>query len=245
MNVSITPQQLPSGFCPTTLQEMWNTFAANGFVAIPDAISQIVWQQNKPSDSTVTWGQLDSLGRPIRIYKFAQGAWLSYHPMASGLTMWWFDVLPTFTTFDGGDANPLSDTTGPMWQQAKDSNGNLIAARFPIPAGTLPSTTVLALGDTGGEEKHVLTTAELATHNHLMLSNEAVNGDNPPTSNDTVARAADSAGGDHDYRMQKGTLAATIGKTSDVGSNTGHNTLPLYVVGYLLQRTTRIFYSVP
>ncbi len=245
MNVSITPQQLPSGFCPTTLQEMWNTFAANGFVAIPDAISQIVWQQNKPTDSTVTWGQLDSLGRPVRVYKFAQGAWLSQHTIASGLTMWWFDVLPTFTTFDGGDAGPLSDTTGPMWQQAKDSNGNLIAAKFPIPAGTLPSGTVLALGDTGGEEKHTLLTAELASHTHLEFSDEGVPGNNPPGSGDTVAREGTSPGGDSEYAMQKGTLAAAVGKTSATGSATPFNVMPPYVVGYLLQRSSRIFFSIP
>ena len=60
--------------------------------------------------------------------------------------MWWFAALPDFTVFDGGDANPISDISGPMWQQANDSNGNLIAAMFPIPAGTLPSGTVIQIG---------------------------------------------------------------------------------------------------
>jgi hypothetical protein len=76
MNVPVTPQQLPSGFCPGNYQTMLNGFTAAMLVTVPDAASQTVWQASKPTDNTVTWGQLDSLGRPVRIYRFAQGSWL-------------------------------------------------------------------------------------------------------------------------------------------------------------------------
>ena len=255
MNVPISPQQLPSGFCPASYQEMWNGFAAAGLVNIPDAVSQMLWQASKPTDNTVTWGQLDSLGRPVRIYKFAQGAWLSLHPSAPGLTMWWFSALPDFTTFDGGDSNPLSDISGPMWQQAKDSNGNLIAAMFPIPAGTLPSGTVLSLGATGGEENHTLTGPETPPHTHFIANTDQITTggatDNPLNANNSVAYRTDNGHDNPDYTLRGTNTAPTIGKTSNFGGDTstppvtkGHNTMPPYIVGYLLQRTARLYYAV-
>jgi microcystin-dependent protein len=256
MNALITPQTLPLGLCPSTLQEMWNAFAAYGYVTIPDALSQIVWQASKPTDTSLSWGKVDSLGRPIRIYRFAQGAWLSLHPTASGLTMWWFDVLPAnasfapdgshalawtgLTAFDGGDTSLLSDTTGPMWQVATDYNGNTIAAAFPIPAGTLPSSTVLNLGDTGGEENHSLVATEMPPHTHTVATSKSAqagqdnSGAPVPNSNYNnigpwpSSVATDSQGG-------VGTPPVVV----------AHNNMPLYVVGYLLQRTARIWYAEP
>lgn len=260
MNIPISPQQLPSGFCPPTYQEMWNGFAAAGFVNLPDSAVPIVRQASKPTDPTVNWLQLDALGRPVRLYVFAQGAWLSYNNTVPGLTMWWFATLPDFTTFDGGDANPLSDISGPMWQQAKDSNENLIAATFPLPAGTLPSGTILSLGDKGGEENHTLTSKESFPHTHFIATIDQANNpssDNAPssvTSTDSIASSNNNGGGrPSQYSFAKGvTSPATIGITSSSGGDTtvtppvavGHNTLPLFVVGYLLQRTNRLFYSV-
>ena len=261
MNVPITPQQLSSGFCPTTYQEMWNAYAAAGFVVLPDSVSQVIWQASKPTDTTVTWGQLDSLGRPVRIYRFAQGAWLSYNTMQPGLTMWWFDTLPNFATFDGGDANPISDISGPMWQQAKDSNGTVIAAKFPIPAGTLPSGAVLTLGATGGEEKHTLTSIESVPHTHQLLTidNASSPGGGTPTnigpSDAIAAMGFGPPGGSsaNSYSLQKGTtVPPSIGVSSSALGDTSvtpnvavaHSVMNPYIVGYLLQRSTRLFFAV-
>jgi hypothetical protein len=235
----VIPSQLANGFCPVDYQDLLNTFSSHQSVVLPD-FSGVVASSSKPTDQTLTWLQLDQFGRPIRLYKFAQGAWLSLHPLVPGLTQWWFDVLPSFATFDGGDADPISVLSGPMWQQAKNSDGVTIAARFPVAAGTLPSTTVLAQGDTGGEEKHVLTPAEGGFY--LPVS------------------AATLDDGDADTGAFKSMLnfqldghtvgavdaAGTPNAPFTLGSATpsGHNTMPPYVVGYLLQRSGRLFYAV-
>lgn len=248
MNVPISPQQLPSGFCPTGYQEMWVGFAAAGFVNIPDSAAPIIRQSSKPTDPTVNWLQLDSLGRPVRLYEFAQGAWLSIHPIVPGLTMWWFNILPDFTTFDGGDANPLSDISGPMWQQAKDNNGNLIAAKFLLTPGTLPSGTVVALGDTGGQETITLAATNLPTHNHQLwvgASDGTVPGikealqtvDNPHAGTPAAYQLSDGVT-DHNNYVKN----AAQGDVN--GNPVAINTMPLYLVGYLLQRSDRIFYAV-
>ena len=42
--------------------------------------------------------------------------------------------------------------------------------RSPIGAGTGTSLTARRLGETGGEENHILTTAEMPSHNHLLVA---------------------------------------------------------------------------
>ena len=231
MNIQVTPLQLPIGFCPASYQDLWNTFANNSSVQIPDALSQIIWQTTAPGDQTVSWGKLDSQGRPQGIYRFAQGAWLSPHPDVPGKTIWWFSAQPDFTSFDGGDANPVSALSGPMWQLAQDIAGNVIAARFPIAAGTFPSGTVLSAGQTGGEEQHALTVPELPSHTH-------------PTERFSGAGAANGTlvGNNGAVNSTPTATAATGGSAAAGNPTVPHNTVPPYVVGYLLQRTTRLFY---
>ena len=253
MNVQVTALTLPVGFCPVTYQDIWNAFAAASQVTLPDALSQIVWQTTQPSDQTVSWGKVDSLGRPIGIYRFAQGLWLSPHSLVPGLTQWWFTAQPDFTSFDGGDANPISATSGPMWQLAKDDNGNVIAAQMPITAGTLLSGLVLNVGDTGGEEKHLLTIAEAGidpNHQHAVARASANNQQIAiPTGGVATAIPGQAIGGSGDVTPSAEADYSAFGtstlQTDTPGSpqtTVPHNCLSPYVTGFLLQRTTRLFY---
>jgi hypothetical protein len=249
VQLPIIAGNLPAGFCPPDYQTLLATFAGLMFAQLTTSggsspvASGFVISPTKPTDTTVAWQQLDTLGRPTRLYLFAQGAWLSLHPTAPGLTMWWFNGLPNFTTFDGGDANPLSPISGPMWQQALDASGNLIAAKFPIVAGTLPSTTILNVGNTGGEEQHTLSAAEIAPHTHDLDNcgfNAAPQGgltlNNPagPIAGDRTKPSAAQGGPIHSL--------PNTGNGSSIAAP--HNTMPPYIVGYLLQRSNRLYYSV-
>ncbi len=233
MSLPVIPSQLPAGFCPADYQEMLNGFSAHQSVTLsPTDPGGISVSSAKPTDQTRPWLKLDSTGNPERTYVFAGGTWISLHTLVPGLTQWWFDVLPNFTLFDGGDnltAIP-TDTTGPMWQQAKNSDGVQIAARFPVTAGTLPSTIVLAQGNTGGEEKHLLTVPELPIL-HLYPN---------PFVGATFGVGGSISGGGIDEGQIKPFPTQT-----DVGADTPHNNMPPYVVGYLLQRTIRRYYTVP
>jgi len=240
MQLPVIPGQLPIGFCPTDFQTILNGFSAAQSVSIGPASSatSVVVSSTKPTDQTALWLRLDQFGRPERVYWFASGAWLSLHPLVPGLTQWWFDTAPDFTTFDGGDALALSAISGPTWRLAKNSDGVVIAAKFPIAAGTLPSGVVLAQGTTGGEENHVLTLEEIPPHTHSfpIYAGDATNHDNRINTTDelTVQNPSfltGSTGGD----PASGT-PPTVAK--------GHNNLPNYVVGFLLQRTARIFYAI-
>ena len=260
MSTPLIIGSLPQGFCPTNYQMMLNGFGAALSVNIPSA-SGITKSSTKPSINTDIWFQIDSLGRYIRTYIFGQGSWLSTHPIAPGLTQWWFRTLPDFTTFDGGDSNAVGDFSGPMWQQAKDGNGTVIAAQFPVTAGTLPSATVLAIGGVGGEENHILTAGEGAldpAHKHILGKFGAATGG---AADDGYFFTEVSSGvtSGNAQRITGGSGGPTVANISALGGvfiqsgivdpapSAGvlaHNTLPPYAVGYLLQRTARIFYSI-
>lgn len=247
LQLPIVANQLPAGFCPASNQDLLNQFAASSFAVLntgggssSPVASGFVISATKPSDTTVAWQQLDTLGRPTRIYLFAQGAWLSLHPTVPGLTQWWFGALPDFTIFDGGDANPLSAISGPMWQQALNTDGTTITAKIPIAAGTLPSGTVLSVGNTGGEEKHQLLINELPQL-VMTLAATGLNFSLPtPTAGNYIA------GSDtrfpsipHNTDVLTKPLGGNASNVADA-----HNTMPPYVVGTLLQRSARLFYSV-
>lgn len=243
----VIPTSLPQGFCPADYQEMLNSFDAHSSVTVPDgSLGGMNVSASQPTDKTRPWFQLDVSGRPVRIYWFAQGAWLSQHPMVPGTTIWWFDTIPVFTTFDGGDSltpNPTA-LTGPMWQVAKLSNGTAIAAQFPIVAGTLPSGTVLAVGDTGGEEEVTLTSEQAGPGALLVNSaymNKCAGGSTTEDLHHFSLNGVQIGGHVHDGLDM---TDVPVPLTASEVPNTPHNNMPPYVVGYLLQRTSKLFYSV-
>jgi microcystin-dependent protein len=240
---SLNVGNLATGFCPTTYQQMLAGFGGALSVSIPSA-SGISISATPPSDTSQIWFQIDSLNRFIRMFTYAQGTWLSAHPLLPGMTMWWFSALPDFATFDGGDANAAGTASGAMWQQAKDGNGDLITAQFPVTAGTLPSgapLTVTGATNVGGEENHTLISNELPLHQHkngascTVAENIFVYG---YTQLEAPGLATAVTGGQAITPTAQGLTGI------DGGLGGSHNTMPPYVVGYLLQRTTRQFYSV-
>lgn len=252
ISLPLTPQTLPLGFCATTWQAILNSFAANLFVNLPIQNSQLIISATKPApefEGTAAWLQLSPNGSPVRIYWFAQGAWISAHTINTGLTQWWFDALPDFTTFDGGDANGLGIYSGPMWQLAQRLDGTVIAAQFPIAAGTLPSGLVLNNGDAGGEEKHILTPAETAIpdHKHLnsmFVSPGGVEWDHNAGSVPADSNSVPAQGNTPVTRVQPYTGNGVPPDPSNPVAVQGHQNMPVFCVGFLLQRTIRAFYKV-
>lgn len=234
-DVQVLARTLPSGFCPATYQEMLNGFSTHQYVQIDTSTISLIASTTKPIITTVAWLQLDQLGRPVRIYYFAVGAWLSLHPQPPGFVMPWFDAVPTFSSFDGGDAQIESQYSGPMWEEIVDTD---IVARFPLAKGTLASGTIIAQGDTGGEEKHILELEEMPAHVHNVTTGPTVGNDDkgpnvtsgsapvePP--NPIIDLPEDVMGGDED----ENTVA--------------HNNMPPYRGMCWLRRTSRMFYVVP
>lgn len=235
MILPVIPGQLPSGLCPDSYQTLLNAFSAHQSVDVGASSGiTLVASSTKPTDQSVAWLRLDQFGRPERVYLFASGAWLSLHPLVPGATLWLFDLLPNFTTYDGGDALALSAISGQMWQLAKNSDGVVIAAKFPVAAGTLPSTTVLAQGAIGGEENHVLIPTEQGSSSYTAIPD-----DGDAQTGTFLSMQGLTVNGQSITGGSVGPI--TVNPQADA---VGHNNLPNYVVGYLLQRTTRLFYAI-
>lgn len=240
--IPVTPATLPSGFCPADLQSMLNGFSAYQSVTIPVSQGNLIVQATTPTDTTATWLQLDSLGRPVRVYYFASGAWLSKHPLEPGITVIWTTALPNLNTFDGGDANVISAISGPMWEV-------VLSAKFPLGAGTLPSGAVVAVGATGGEETHTLVAAEIPAHTHFIASTDSLANDDAVTATDQVARQKQLGGDSGNYKLIKSAVDASLGKSSSFGGDgtgvtTGHQNMPQYQAVHFLRRSARQFYRV-
>jgi len=61
-----------------------------------------------------------------------------------------------------------------------------LRGRVPLGVGTGSGLSTYATGDTGGEEKHLLTTSELTEHNHAVIDGGHAHGVSDPTHNHTL-----------------------------------------------------------
>jgi hypothetical protein len=243
LNIPVTAGTLPPGSCPANgdLQALLDFLVSAMSITFPSSFAGVTASQTRPIDQTQIWLQLDSLGRPIRLYKYVAGAWLAQHPLPSNFVMIWPYTLPDFTTFDGGDGNSLTATSGPMWKAAQDLSGNpILAGQVPLGVGTLkPSGGQVAVTQTGGEDVHSLIVSELAPHSHT-------------TSPLTIASANGNYGGSGPLISNLGNGGSDI-QPVQINSTGGlgtppvvvpHNTLPPYYGVYFIQRTSRQFYAV-
>jgi microcystin-dependent protein len=118
------------------------------------------------------------------------------------------------TTYGAGDGSTtftLPDTRG----------------RVPVGQGTGTGLTARALGASGGEETHVLITAELASHNHSQILSD-------PTTNSTARTASlrdATAGAGSSFALSNtGVVSQTFNapvaaNTGSNGSGTAHNNM--------------------
>src|SRR6185436_19246145 len=74
--------------------------------------------------------------------------------------------LPDFTTFDGGDTDPLSPISGPMWEEVTTARAKFIVGVGTMPIAPAGTGLVINVGDTGGEQIHKLITSELPKNKH-------------------------------------------------------------------------------
>lgn len=120
------------------------------------------------------------------------------------------DLLhPVGSIFQSTDSTSPADLFGGTWEQVKD--------RFLLAAGDSH-----AAGSTGGEEKHVLTAAEMANHTH---------GYDYTGQSDTIGTGAIK------IVSPGGTANAYTGKATSNCDGQAHNNMPPYLAVYTWRRT--------
>jgi microcystin-dependent protein len=136
------------------------------------------------------------------------------------------------TTHGAGDGSTtfnLPDKRGRV-SVGKDDMGGSSANRLTNQTGGLNGDT---LGATGGSETHVLTKAQLAAHDHLLIANVTTTATLNPTNH--VAKNA-NYGGDNEYILSGTTTAPTLGLSGEAGSGTAHNNVqPTIVANYIIK----------
>lgn len=98
-----------------------------------------------------------------------------------------------------------------------------ITGSASVSGGSLNANTGNAGGHDhgGGTGGHALTEAEMFPHRHYMFGNQ-LSSTGAPGSGDRVAKQSNAGLDNYDYALQKSTVEATIGITSQVGSGSAH-----------------------
>lgn len=204
-----------------------------------------------PDKRGLPWYRLNGDGSPDKWYSFNQGLWLSPHTLPPGFVGIFTGAQADIPAFDGGNTNAISATDGAFWQELTAAQG-----RFIVGAGTTPApdSTLLTVGQTGGEEKHALTIDENAPHTHFLASDVTTNPKVTLTVANHVAKESnfDGAGSPFSYSLSGTATDATLGISGESGGAGGppavvgrHNNMPPYLVATFIMRTARLYFTQP
>lgn len=236
--VSLTPGTLPTGYCFTTLQQLYNDFIRFTTAYLPNTYNTHNYGSTTPiaEDRDKAWFRLFGDGSPDRWYVYYNGAWVAPHPVpASGSERrLWVGDLTSLQTYDGGSAAAVSATTGPFWEEDTNFQG-----RSPMGPGAIPTSNpakTLAVGENYGEGAHLQTAQELGPHTH-PFSHARVEG-----SGSGDITGTDVIQGDIGTGPQTGTASALTNTYA-----TTQQTMPVVhpVRGiFVIKRSARTFYTV-
>lgn len=217
--VVLTPQTVPAGICPSTIQELVNVISAYTIGVLPGTYSTFVLGNSTPAaeDQNKPWIRTNVDGTFEAIYTFGNGQWTSPHPDFVGKIVLWGGDASTIDTLDGGSAGAVTSTTGPFWELLTAAIGR--TAVHPDPGGTVLPVNAPVVGATFGEEQHTQTVDELVAHTHTGRSD-------PGTAIETTTGAG-------------GTTVASV--TGSTGGGLPFNICQPSIALYYIRRTGRIY----
>jgi microcystin-dependent protein len=220
--------------------------------SLPPSTNPTVWL--KTTKDATTSSPLD-FGNLVRWFGWNGALWVAPHnqPPSGNDRHLWVGSETELWGYDGGDGNnPLAiaptDTTGAMWQT--DTN---FSFRFPLGVGTNPTAydgnpaNAVAVGGTGGEERHVLTAAELKKHTHFLANSQAadVTGVWPTAAQNIAVEGGGAGTADFAYAFSpsKSAAAPDVGLSGETGGDQSHQNMPPFIGVYFIKRTARKFYT--
>lgn len=235
--MQVVPGTLPQGFCPTSEQNRFNTYAQLLTITFPLTATAVNYGSTTPTSDqqALPWYRLNGDGTPDNWYVYANGAWIRPHPIPpnSPALQFYTGSFGSIDSYDGGESgNPTSDS-GPMWQvfgQASDisTDYGTMGGRIPIGA-----SADFPLGSTGGSIQHTFVLNEIPPHTHNALA--------PSTQFLTIGGGSGGGQGNNGW-IGTNTTASSGGNTD--GSTTPVNIMNPYLSGYWIARTSRVFYRV-
>lgn len=140
--------------------------------------------------------------------------------------------------------NDLFDTNG--WGKVKGLYGHVVAdgrnntydltKLFLVGANQDINSAKYHVGATGGEEKHVLTSAEMSKHHHLVVSAPG-SGDNLDTTNLVYINQRADTRGNNNYTLSGTSTPPTLGQSTDSGGDQPHENLPPFYAVIMAKKT--------
>jgi hypothetical protein len=247
------PPTLPEGYCPGSLQEfvndVWSETTFQGGVSLDN----IEISETAPTDHTKVWFKVDGSLNPfavpggVPLFKWSNtlAAWVLRHPELPSsdkiILYKGANDAANLWALDGGDGTDpsvpanVSDTTGSFWEVDTD-----MAGRFPVGPGTInASGTVVAVGDTGGNDQVTQTSVQLVPHTHSI--GVEVSTDTAGSENGRLR-----AGGTN-IEWQGTTATTQIGNTRSTGGSGSPataqpmTTTPPYRGRFFIKRTARTY----
>lgn len=171
------------------------------------------------------WYRTNADGTDDGWWTFYSGFWIQKYPLPTGSVIMYEGALADIPTFDGGEAGAITNITGAFWVEVTE-----MQARSPIHPGTLPSGTIINVGDNIGEEKHQLTIAELPAHTHQFDTTDSAQ---------VLTKVASNRVGSIN---QTGSLDyAFANPPQNTGSDTAHNTIQPSRGIFFIRRTARLY----
>jgi hypothetical protein len=225
----IIPGSLPSGACYNSEQARLNAFAA-AMEAQLNGEAFYNYGDSKPdvADQGYPWLRTTDM----RWYYF-EGVWKSPVPSYSLYERRLFvGSLGDLQTYDGGDTNPASTESGPMWEVDTAFEG-----RSPMGPGAIASANpakTLSVEENFGEGAHAQVISELAQHSHAPESTLA---------DGFLGHAV--SGAPATYNVSGGGDTISMGATATAGAGDAFNVTHPVRGAYVIKRTTRTFYVVP
>jgi len=252
----IIPGTLPQDCYPASADAFQKLLLGLARAKLTANFNGVVYGENAPasSDWDKLWVRQDSGGNLIRVYTHGSyGVWVSPHPIPVGslALMIWKGSEAELKAYDEGVDEAVTAVTGPFWEIDHDFD-----FKVPVGAGTNGTAydgnpaTVLAVGDTGGEERHVLLEAEMASHKHLMASSHTTD-----TTSDIDKSWEDIGGSEAATLTPEKVIDVTSGDFARVHPYTktesgltnrdkSHQNMPPYRTVYFAKRTARLYYKV-
>lgn len=237
---------LPAGYCFTTPERLALDIAAGLSGFLPGEFTTIINSDTKPtrSDRDKLWHKTIAGAPSGHIFMFFNGSWVARNlvePSGDERRIF-MGIESDIWAYDGGDGNnptvtPPTDATGAMWE--KDAAFDF---RMALGAGTSPApvSTIVAVGGTGGEEKHTLTQAELPDvifpvkeTNNPALTSQGLWGE---------GSTGDASTGDNGLTSPNSGENPTYISVHSGGSGTAHQNMPPFIGVYFIKRTQRVFY---
>lgn len=177
------PPVFPPGFCFQNPQQYANALVDGMTLEFASDVANIGYSvgDTLPSANNRIYPWLRTIGGyPDDWYWFVGGAWYSLYKAASAnssIRQLWVGTEADLQTFDGGEATPVSLTTGPFWEVDHDFDG-----RSPMGPGDIPDATpakTLSVGEDYGEGSHQQSAEEIGPHLHPLQAGASIqSGDN-------------------------------------------------------------------